>query len=67
MKVLQSFFPIFNDKIDIFMKAMNENHGCFNIGPYCSRLAFDTVCATLFGWNSEVQQEKHQKYLDANG
>jgi len=62
---LQSFFPIFNDKVDILVQKIGEIKESVDIAPYFNRFSLDSICATSFGWDSEVQHGKHKKYLEA--
>ena len=65
LRILQSFFPIFNDNADILMNKISENTDTFDIGPYFSRFSLDSICRTSFGWNNNIQQGNHKEYLEA--
>ncbi|XP_055299855.1 cytochrome P450 4g1-like [Sitodiplosis mosellana] len=67
LKTLQSFQPIFNEKIKILVENLDKQVGKshFNLLPYMSGCTLDMISTTSMGYNLEVQRNKNREFAES--
>ncbi|XP_031639345.1 cytochrome P450 4C1-like [Contarinia nasturtii] len=65
LKILQSFFPIFNEKTKILVENIERELGKphFDINKYTSACTLDLVSKTTMGYDVNVQRNQNHDFL----
>ncbi|KAL4123116.1 hypothetical protein QTP88_015346 [Uroleucon formosanum] len=62
-KLLEQFFPVFNEKIKILIRIVSKELNktqTFNLWDYIAPAALDTICQNAMGYNLDTQSNNKQ-------
>ncbi|XP_055321750.1 cytochrome P450 4c3-like [Sitodiplosis mosellana] len=67
LKMLQSFIPVFNEKVASVVQELKDHVGKsgIDIMPYTNAYSLDTICATVLGLDIDLKSSKGKEFIDS--